>query len=604
MTVSEDGRAGAPELRFFTVVRLHVDSEGRYRTNTPLMSVDEWRPFRELFSRVVLYARVTPGVVSNEGYLVGGAVKDVVPLPYYDGAVSFLRRKRVIARFLEAEIDDPGVVYGLWAPSAIAELVAKLTKRIGARLFVRLIGDSVAVAQSIAPVGLRSILARRADRTTRAVVATADAVAYVTLQALQQRYPAGPGAMTLARTNLRLGNRALDATPKAYAEVAAGARVSIIAVGSQQQNYKGHDLLISAVKVLRERGYGVDLTLVGDGRLHQALTRQAHDSGVGDVSFIRRIGTSDEVMSTLKQHDIFVMPSRTEGMPKALLEAMLSGVFSIGSDVGGIPEVLDPDCVFAPDSVSALVNKLERFLKEPASMPAIAAAQRERALDIWRNHSGEKLMANFIARFIEAGEKNDQPMIRRPRGRDVYARYQRLIDLLFAVVAALPMPARRRLLRFRRSSDSRVARVVRLATLRSLARACGELVDVHSQCTLLGVENLALGSRISIHPTCYIDATGGVAIGSDVSIAHQSTILSTSHSWSRPGVPIRDQPLEYRPTKIEDDVWIGAGVRVLGGVTIHSHSIVAAGAVVTKDVAPGSIVAGVPARKVGEVDIA
>ena len=113
---------------------------------------------------------------------------------------------------------------------------------------------------------------------------------------------------------------------------------------------------------------------------------------------------------------------------------------------------------------------------------------------------------------------------------------------------------------------------------------------------LFGVQNLRLGSFISIHPMTYIDATGGLTIGDDVSIAHGVTILSTSHTFASNFSPIREQPVENRPTHIGSNVWIGAGARILGGVTVGDGCVVASGAVLVKDTPPNSIVAGVPAR--------
>lgn len=106
---------------------------------------------------------------------------------------------------------------------------------------------------------------------------------------------------------------------------------------------------------------------------------------------------------------------------------------------------------------------------------------------------------------------------------------------------------------------------------------------------------ITLGKNVFLGPYAVIYGHGGVEIGDNCLIAMHCRILSSNHSVPPLGTPIRSQPDELRPTRIGGDVWLGAGVTVLGGVTIGQGCIVGAGAVVTKDLPAGSICRGVPA---------
>ena len=92
----------------------------------------------------------------------------------------------------------------------------------------------------------------------------------------------------------------------------------------------------------------------------------------------------------------------------------------------------------------------------------------------------------------------------------------------------------------------------------------------------------------------------GVTIGNDVRIAAHCMMVSANHRFADPDMPIRKQGLDFGPITIEDDVWIGSRVNILAGVTVGRGSVIGAGAVVTKDVPPMSVMVGVPARKIGE----
>ena len=90
-----------------------------------------------------------------------------------------------------------------------------------------------------------------------------------------------------------------------------------------------------------------------------------------------------------------------------------------------------------------------------------------------------------------------------------------------------------------------------------------------------------------------------IDIGADVLIGDSVTIRDTGHIFADVDAPIISQGIDVRPVVIEDDVWIGHGATVLKGVRIGRGAVVAAGAVVTRNVEPYTVVGGVPARLIG-----
>lgn len=111
--------------------------------------------------------------------------------------------------------------------------------------------------------------------------------------------------------------------------------------------------------------------------------------------------------------------------------------------------------------------------------------------------------------------------------------------------------------------------------------------------------SISMGRDVYLGPYVTIYGHGGVTIGDSTLVSMKATILSSNHSVPPLGTDIRSQPDVVLPTAIGRDVWIGANAVVLGGARIGDGAVVAAGAVVTRDVEAGTIVAGVPARPVG-----
>lgn len=101
-------------------------------------------------------------------------------------------------------------------------------------------------------------------------------------------------------------------------------------------------------------------------------------------------------------------------------------------------------------------------------------------------------------------------------------------------------------------------------------------------------------TRIGIHCT----VIGPVCIGSNVNLAQGITVTALNHNFEDTTKRIYEQGISTKPVVIGDDVWIGANAVILPGVTIGQHVVVAAGAVVTKDVPDNCVVGGVPAKEI------
>jgi len=107
---------------------------------------------------------------------------------------------------------------------------------------------------------------------------------------------------------------------------------------------------------------------------------------------------------------------------------------------------------------------------------------------------------------------------------------------------------------------------------------------------------LVIGDDVGIAQNCFIQVRGKVTIGSHVMFGPNVSIFSENHGFSNLEVPMISQPTVRREVIIEDDVWLGTRSIILSGIRIGKGSIIAAGALVNRDIPPYSVVAGVPGK--------
>lgn len=112
--------------------------------------------------------------------------------------------------------------------------------------------------------------------------------------------------------------------------------------------------------------------------------------------------------------------------------------------------------------------------------------------------------------------------------------------------------------------------------------------------------DIEIGDDVTVQPYSVLYGHGGLRIGNGVRVATHCVLIPANHRFDDLTKPIFKQGLTMRGIQIEDDVWVGAGARILDGVTVRRGCVIATGAVVTRSTEPLGIYGGVPAHKLRE----
>ncbi|MBR9754207.1 MAG: acyltransferase [Gammaproteobacteria bacterium] len=186
-------------------------------------------------------------------------------------------------------------------------------------------------------------------------------------------------------------------------------------------------------------------------------------------------------------------------------------------------------------------------------------------------------------------------------GRKYWKLLRKLLNPIILILRLLPYSFICLLYNLASSIPTPIGLIIRYCLLASKAAHIGSNVYVARWVTIKNITGLNIGDNVSIHENCYIDAIGDIIIGDDVSIAHNSSLISFEHTWTNPNIPIKYNRLAMKKVSIANDVWIGCGVRVLGGTIIHTRSILAAGCVAKGNLVSGYVYGGIPAKKIMEL---
>lgn len=379
------------------------------------------------FDSVRIVARAAADSSITESYkAVTGPAVEFWPLPFYLGPQQFLLRRREIRKSLLTAV-EPGDALLCRVGSPLAdELLPSFWKK-GRPYGLEVVGDPhEALGPHTIRHPLRPLFRTLATRSLRRQCTKAIAVAYVTREQIQKRYPCPAHSVGVSD----VGPLDFRSKPKVFTtsyssvfcedtQFVDRARFyhdrdcpRILFVGSLAQRYKGADVLIKAVKHLLPV-LAPAVALVGDGKHRAELETLSRKLNVTDhVTFLGELASGQPIRDQMDRATLFVMPSRTEGLPRAMIEAMTRALPCIGTRVGGIPELLADEDLVNPDDVAGLAAKIKEVCTDPERLSRMSARNLKRVQE-YRPEALGKLRNEFY-RFLRRATEQwcDMPEVK------------------------------------------------------------------------------------------------------------------------------------------------------------------------------------------------
>lgn len=411
-------------------MRLTVTSDFRF-TQTPDGCVwsrtsyprSFWDRYLKVFDSVRIVARAEKvRKVGPEFKLVNGSGVEFVPVAYYLGPWQYLQVRQQVRRTVRSGIGARDAVLCRVGSRLADDLIPILWKQ-QRPYALEVVGDPMeALAPGAVKHPLRPVFRRLSTRALKLQCAHAVAVSYVTEHALQRRYPAGREGLSISVSDAELQPGSFSAFPRVFTTHYSSTDLSpdayaprpklhtgpvpprIVFVGSLAQMYKAPDVLLRAVSILRNEGRAVELSMVGDGRHRAELQQLGRELGLdGAVKFHGEL-SAEGVREQMDWATLFVLPSRTEGLPRVIVEAMARGLPCVATNVGGIPELLRPEDLVPVDDPYGLAARMRQVLNSPERLNEMSVRNLAKAQE-FRPELLEKRRTKFYQFLHDATQE-------------------------------------------------------------------------------------------------------------------------------------------------------------------------------------------------------
>lgn len=344
-------------------IETHLLRKGGVTYAESIMDHLFWEKYLQVFDEIYVLARAREysGENLDKWILTDHENVHFVFLPEYRGPKGYLLKYIEIGRCMKQFIcahKDVGCAI-VRSPSGLGYRFLRYWKRTGkpyAMEIVSNLSDSYYYSLGL----IRSILYRILHDQTIRYAREANGVAYVSKGLLQDVYPT---------KSIKASYSSLDITRECYYRrpllIQKKDKYTLVHVSTLALDSKGNKEFLDVQKRLIDKGYNVESVVVGGGRLLEKYIDLAEKMGIAEkVQFTGHISQKDQLFKVLRQSDIMLFPTLTEGMPRTVIEAMANSLPCVTSDIPVMHELIEERWLCDPRNVEEMAQKVELLIND------------------------------------------------------------------------------------------------------------------------------------------------------------------------------------------------------------------------------------------------
>ncbi|MGB3065750.1 glycosyltransferase [Sphingobacterium thalpophilum] len=335
-----------------------------------------WDNYLQNFDEIIVFGRLSTSVRSKNSITSGNPMVQFYLTENYRSVVTLLRNMGKLRKELRSLIAEADVVLTR-LPSVLGFVAGVEAKRLDKPVWVEQVGNA---REALGTHGsLLGVLAAPIfEFENKKAVKRANYVTYVTENKLQKDYPANQATCTVSLSDVII-KHILN-----YDELDMkrfnGEFLHLGVIGSFEARYKGQDILLRAINLLdNEIKSRIKISFVGKGECKWVLQIAKQLDLLDNIVFTGALEPGAEINAYLKSLSLYIQPSLTEGMPRATIEAMAMGCPVIGSNAGGIPDVVSNVFVHKKGDFKQLSTHIRQLFNDRSTLMKEAELSLEKA---------------------------------------------------------------------------------------------------------------------------------------------------------------------------------------------------------------------------------